>query len=169
MIRVPAAADIGLLRGLLSDLGDLRIVRRRLEKPIDVNFPHSLREGDMLLWRESLVTEKNHAVLVEGLSDVGDGFGVQALDKSMPKSSAPSAPEVGRTSDRVFRTAVPPMSKLISVWAEGIQSWSISLSILNRKHDSAVLLGNHLSAPPGDRRQRHRHEQALSRSRAGRR
>src|SRR5262249_45159754 len=83
------------------------------------------------------------------------------FDKSMPNSSAPSAPEVGRTSVRAFRIAVPPMSKPIFLLGRGhpVLVHFAAQFILNRKHDSAVLLGSHLSAPLGDRRQRHGHEQ----------
>src|SRR5262249_45159753 len=76
---MPTTADVGCLRRLLSDLCDLWIARRRLEKPIDVNGPHALSKGDMLFWREPLVAEEYHAVRVEGLTDVSDSISVQPI------------------------------------------------------------------------------------------
>src|SRR5262245_12503273 len=76
---MPTTADVGCLRRLLSDLCDLWIARRGLEKPIDVNGPHALSKCDMLFWREPLVPEEYHAVRVEGLTDVSDSISVQPI------------------------------------------------------------------------------------------
>src|SRR5215510_14744547 len=76
---MPTTADVGCLRRLLSDLCDLWIARRGLEKPIDVNGPHALSKGDMLFWREPLVPEEYHAVRVEGLTDISDSISVQPI------------------------------------------------------------------------------------------
>jgi hypothetical protein len=62
----------------------------------------------VLLGRQALVAEEDHAVLVERLPDVGNGIRVERVRQIDSKSSAPSAPDVGRTSNRVFRMATPP-------------------------------------------------------------
>src|SRR5215468_468789 len=72
VIGVPAAADVSGLRWLLPHLCNLWIARHGLEKPIDVDPPHPFCKGDMLLRRQALVAEKNYAISVEGLTDVGD-------------------------------------------------------------------------------------------------
>jgi hypothetical protein len=66
VVGVPAAADVGLLLGLLAHLGDLRIARHRLEEPVDVDRRPAPREFHVLLGRELLVTEEDDAMLGEG-------------------------------------------------------------------------------------------------------
>ncbi|MBA7683896.1 hypothetical protein ES703_92282 [subsurface metagenome] len=74
MVGVPAAADIGFLVRFLAHFRYLRIAGRRLEEPVDVDGPEALREGDVLFGSDGLVPEEDHAVFVEGgtqLFDIG--------------------------------------------------------------------------------------------------
>ena len=70
MVGVPAAAYIGLLLGLLAHLGDLRIALHRLEEAVHVDGRPAPREFEMLLGRELLIAEEDHAVFGEGVLDL---------------------------------------------------------------------------------------------------
>ena len=69
VVGVPEIADVLLALGLLAHFGDLRIARDGREEPVDVDRRPTLRELDMLLGRQLLVAEEDHAVLHEGLLD----------------------------------------------------------------------------------------------------
>jgi hypothetical protein len=66
VVGVPAAADIGLLLGLLAHFGDLGMALHGLEEAVDVDRRPAARELEVLLGRELLVAEEDDAMLGEG-------------------------------------------------------------------------------------------------------
>jgi len=60
---VPCGADVGALVWFLSHFRDDRVIFDWLEKSINVNFPPTPGEFDVLIRRYNLVAEKNHTVV----------------------------------------------------------------------------------------------------------
>ena len=69
MIGVPLVADVLLLVGFLADLGDLRVTVDGREEPVDVDVAEAARGGHVLLGREVLIADHDHAALVESRPD----------------------------------------------------------------------------------------------------
>jgi len=69
---MPAAADVSDLVRLLAHFGDHRIAGDGGEEAVDVDRRKALGKGDMLLRRQLLVVEKDHAILAEGAADLGE-------------------------------------------------------------------------------------------------
>ena len=63
MIGVPAAADIGGLRLRLAHLGDLGMAAVRREIIVDVDRAPAPREGDVILGRQLLIANEQHAAI----------------------------------------------------------------------------------------------------------
>src|SRR6516225_9513840 len=116
LIGMPAAADVGGLRWLLPHFRNLRVARNGLEKAVDVDSAHRFGKRDVLRGRQILIAEEDDAVLVNACRISAAPSASGGSDRSMPSSSAPSAPDVGRTSNRVFRMMVlPALERAIAV------------------------------------------------------
>src|SRR5580692_5832985 len=67
VVGMPAIADIALLLRLLAHLGDHRMTGHCYEEAIYVDRAKALGEPDMLLGRQSLITEEDDAVFAKGV------------------------------------------------------------------------------------------------------
>ena len=65
---MPTTADVGLLRLLLTHLGNLGILLVGGEELVDVDFAPAARKGDMLFGRQILIAEEDDPVIDIGLT-----------------------------------------------------------------------------------------------------
>src|SRR5262245_42360348 len=79
VVSVPATPDIGRLVCLLANFRDLRVARHSLEESVDVDSPKPLGNSDVLLGSKLLISEEDHAVLIECSPDCRDLIGVHRL------------------------------------------------------------------------------------------
>jgi len=68
---LPAIADVAALLRLLAHLGDLRIAGHGGEEAVDIDAANAASEGEVLLRRQPLVAEEDHAALTKDTADLG--------------------------------------------------------------------------------------------------
>ena len=72
VIGVPAAADVGGLVGFFEHLGDLGMSVDGVEETVDVDVAESTGERLVLVRRELLISEEQHAVLGPRVDELTD-------------------------------------------------------------------------------------------------
>lgn len=60
---MPAATDVLPLLRLLQRMGNLRIALHQLEESVYIDGSETLRKGDVIVRRELLIAQHDHAVL----------------------------------------------------------------------------------------------------------